>query len=108
MLAAPRASYRRSLKRVPAAVKEWALQFEQAAAAPGATPESVEAGAGRLTGNMRGWMVRKYRRSQEGDWRLVFRVKGDELILLWIGPREDDYKTAARLAQEAHNRFRVV
>ena len=99
--------YRRSLKRAPADVKAWAEQWEAAAKAPDATFESVTADAVPLSANLRGWMVRKYRRSQQGEWRLVFGVNEDEVYCLSLDPRRDDYKTPARLARQMKG-LRVV
>ena len=100
-------SYRRGKKHAPAAVKEWAEEWEKAAEAPDATPESVKADAVPLSANLREWMVRKYRRSQQGEWRLVFGVNEDEVYCLSLDPRGDDYKTPARLARQMKG-LRVV
>ena len=99
--------FRRSLKRAPSGVKEWAEEWVEAAKSPDATPESVLTDAVPLSANLRGYFVRKYRRSDQGEWRLVFEVNEDEVYCLSLNPRGDDYKTPARLARQT-KRLRVV
>ena len=100
-------SFRRSLKRAPADVKFWATRWAAAAEAPDATPESVKADAVPLSANLRGWMVRKYRSPQHGEWRLVFDVSESGVLCVSLDPRGDDYKTPARLARQMKG-LRVV
>ena len=100
--------FRRALRKLPREVGDWASGWVDAAESPDATPDSVTADAVPLRANLRGWFARKYRGSPQGEWRLVFQVRGDdEVYFLWLGPRGDDYKTAGRLARQVKN-LRVV
>ena len=95
-----RPQFDRELGRVPAPVREWALDWIDAADAPDATLSGVLKGSeGLKGGTFRNYYVRKWRRKGQGEHRLVFMAEGETVTFVHLGPREDDYKTAARRAR---------
>ena len=85
----------RQLDKAPAEVREWALDWIEAAESPDATLESVVADASPLKGDMRGYFARKWRRGAE--YRLVFRASEDDgARFISLEPRGGDYKIAKR------------
>ena len=93
----------REWSKTPAPIREWAKSWIDAAKSPDATVAGVLDGAMALKGgNFRNCHVRKWRRKiPHGEYRLVFKVEAEEekVIFVHLGPREDDYKTAARRAR---------
>ena len=95
-----RSAFDRQLERVPAPVREWALGWVDAANAPEATLSDVLKGADRMKGgNFRNCYARKWRKRPQGEFRLLFRAEEDKVIFFALVPREDNYRTAARLAR---------
>ena len=95
------AAFRKDLRKTPAPIQEWALDWIEAAKSPDATLSSVLDGAEALKGgNFRNYYARKWRRKGHGEHRLVFKAEGEEVRFVNLAPREDDYKTAARRARE--------
>ena len=92
--------FRRDLRKTPAEARKWALEWAEAAAAPGATLESVRAGSHLLKGaDLGGWLARKHRGSAQGEHRLVFSADEEEVYILSLDSREDNYRAAARRAR---------
>ena len=97
MLARQRRPLKKDLKSAPAEVRNWALDWMEAASAPGATFASVTNGASPMKGGeFRDCFVRKWRKGPHGEFRLVFRATEDEVMFFALDPRGDDYKTARR------------
>ena len=93
-------AFRRILRKVPAPVREWALDWVESAQSPDATLSGILKGAeGMKGGHFRNCYARKWRKGSQGEYRLLFRVKEDEVVFFALGPREDNYRTAARLAR---------
>ena len=92
--------FRRDLRKVPAEARKWALEWAEAASAPSATLESVCADSYPLKGaDLSGWLARKYRRFEQGEYRLVFGANEEEIYILSLDSREDNYRAAARRAR---------
>ena len=92
--------FRRDLRKIPADARKWALKWAEAAAAPDATLESVLADSHLLRGaDLGGWLARKYRSSAHGEYRLVFGASEEEIYILSLDSREDNYRAAARRAR---------
>ena len=73
-----RPQFDRELGRVPAPVREWALDWIDAADAPDATLSGVLKGSeGLKGGTFRNYYVRKWRRKGQGEHRLVFMAEGE-------------------------------
>ena len=94
---------KKELRKTPAPIREWALDWIQAAKSPDATLSGALEGATALKGpDFRNCHVRKWRRKiPHGEYRLVFKVESEEeeITFVHLGPREDNYKTAARRAR---------
>ena len=92
--------FRRDLRNIPADVRKWALEWAVAAEAPDATLESVCFDSFPLKGaDLSGWLARKYRKSAQGEYRLVFSADEEEVYMLSLDSREDGYRSAARRAR---------
>ena len=76
----------------------WAMEWVEAAQAPGATFSEITQGASPLRGrNVRNYYVRRWRRKKpHGEYRLVFRATEEEAVFVSLEPRGGDYKTALR------------
>ena len=93
-------AFRRALRKAPAPVREWALEWVESAASPDATLSKVLEGAEGLEGgHFRNCYARKWRKGPHGEFRLVFRMEEDGALFFALGPREDNYRTAARSAR---------
>ena len=91
----------RELNKVPAAIRDWALgHIDNARNTP---LETFLREAEKMKGGgFRNCHVLKWRRKKpHGEHRLVFMAEEgrDAVTFLKLGPREDDYKTAARRAR---------
>ena len=97
--------FRRALLKAPEPVRQWALDWVEAAEASGATLSDVLKGSeGLKGGHFRNCRARKWRRKiPHGEFRLVFRAEGESVIFFSLDPRGDDYKTAARRARAMKN-----
>ena len=95
-----RPRFDRELQKAPAPVREWALGWIAEANAPDANLSSILKGSEGLKGGvLRDFHVRKWRRKGHGEHRLVFKAEEEKVTFVHLGPREDDYKTAARRAR---------
>ena len=100
MLVKTAPGFHRSLRKIPAPVREWAVDWVEAAIFPGATLSDVLKGSeGLKGGNFLNCYARKWRKGPHGEFRLVFRAEEGSVVFLSLDPREDNYKTAARRAK---------
>ena len=92
--------FNREWPKTPRPIREWAAGWIQAAQAPNASLSDVLEAAEKLKGgDFRDCHALKWRRKKpHGEHRLVFEAdeERDTVIFFHLGPREDDYKTAAR------------
>ena len=92
--------FRKALRKVPAPIREWALEWAVAAESPDATLSGILQGAeGMKGGHFRNCHVRKWRKGPHGEFRLLFRAEEDKVVFFSLDPREDNYRAAARRAR---------
>ena len=50
-------------------------------------------------GHFHNCYARKWRKGPHGEFRLLFRAEDERVLFFSLSPREDGYRTAARLAR---------
>lgn len=85
--------FEKEIRKAPPAIRDWAIAFVESIESQSAA--QIEAKASKLRGDCGLWAMKK-RRRPDGDYRLIFAIEKETVVLLGCLPRQDAYQKIPR------------